>query len=198
MKYITVLIFLMLGIAFRSFAGGETINYDIILFNNKIGRMSMTHELRADGTDQYTLVTSSKAKILWMDKVNDSRYELVYKNGKLLTSTFKEIENGKVNRWCNIKWDGSKYLVDSHNGKHTFTETAGYYTITAYFEGFKKADRIFYESEGDFAIPSYPDANTMEFKTSDGHKSIYHYVNGKVNNMEFKISIATVYMVLSK
>ncbi len=180
------------------FAGAETISYDIILWNTNIGKMVMTHELRPDGTDLYTLVTNSKAKFLWLDRTNDSRYELVYKAGKLLSSVFKEIENGQVKRWCNIKWDGGKYLVESHNGKHSFTDTPGLSTITAYFFGLTKVDRIFYESEGDFAKAEYPEPNTMVFKTSDGHKSIYHYINNRINNMEFRMSIATVYMVLSK
>jgi hypothetical protein len=180
------------------YAGVETVSYDILLFNNKIGNMVVTHEAKPDGTDLYTLVTTSKAKFLWIDKSNDSRYELIYKAGKLVSSVFKEIENGQVKRWCNIKWDGSKYQVDSHNGKHTFTDSPTFSTITAYFQGLTRAGRIFYESEGDFATTEYPDANTLEFKTSDGHKSVYHYLNNKINNMEFHISIATIYMVLSK
>jgi hypothetical protein len=180
------------------YAGVESISYDILLFGNKIGKMLVTHEAKPDGTDLYTLVTTSKAKFLWIDKSNDSRYELIYKAGKLVSSVFKEIENGEVKRFCNIKWDGTKYQVESHSGKHTLAETPTFSTITAYFQGFKKTDKIFYESEGNFANTEYPEPNTMEFKTSDGHKSIYHYVNDKINNMEFKISIATIYMVLSK
>ena len=180
------------------YAAIESISYDILLFGNKIGSMVVTHEAKLDGTDVYTLITTSKAKFLWIDKSNDSRYELIYKGGKLVSSVFKEIENGERKRWCNIKWDGAKYQVESHNGKSTLTETPTYSTITAYFEGFKKVDRIFYESEGNFAKTEYPEPNTLQFKTSDGHKSIYHYVNGRINNMEFRISIATIYMVLSK
>jgi len=180
------------------FALTETVSYDILLFNNKIGKMVVNHEIRPDGTDLYTLVTTSKAKFLWIDKSNDSKYELVYKAGKLISSVFKEVENGEVKRWCNIKWDGAKYLVESHNGKHTFTDSPTFSTITAYFQGLKKVDHIFYESEGNFANTEYPDPNTLEFRSSDGHKSIYHYVNNEINNMEFHISIATIYMVLSK
>lgn len=181
-----------------TYATVENLNYDIILWNTKVGKMNITRESKPDGTDVYTLVTSSRAKFLWLDKSNDSKYTLVYKAGKLVSSVFKEIENGAVKRWCNITWDGTKYQVDSYKGKRTFTQPAGYSTITAYFQGLTKVEKIFYESEGDFATTEYPEPNTMEFKTSDGHKSVYHYVNGRLNNMEFKISIATIYMVLSK
>lgn len=193
-----LIIVILLSCCLYDFAGAETLTYDIILFNTKVGKMVITHETKPDGTDLYDLVTSSKARFLWLDKTNDSKYTLIYKAGKLLSSTFKEIENGEVKRWCNIKFDGAKYLVDSYKGKRTFTDNPGLSTITAYFQGLTKVDRVFYESEGDFAQAEYPEPNTMAFKTSDGHKSIYHYLNNRIDNMEFKISIATVYMVLRK
>jgi hypothetical protein len=196
--YKRVLIVMFQFVTLHSFAGTETLSYDISVFNTTVGKMVITHDKQADGTDLYTLVTSSKAKFLWLNKTNDSRYQLVYKAGRLLSSTFKEIENGELKRWCNIKWDGAKYQVDGYKGKRTFTDDISVSTITAYFDGSKKINRIFYESEGDFANIEYPEPNTMEFKTSDGHKSIYHYVNNKVNNTEFKLSFATVYMTLSK
>lgn len=188
----------LLAISLHMYAGTESVKYDIILFNNKVGSMVVTHETRDDGTDLYTLVTTSKAKILWIDKSNDSKYELVFKAGKLISSVFKEIENGQLKRWTNIKWDGVKYLVDGYKGKRTFSDVPTYTTISAYFEGLKKVGRIFYESEGDFADVEYPEPNTLEFKTSDGHKSVYHYVQNKLTSMEFHVTFATVYMVLSK
>ena len=184
--------------ALYGFSGPETLSYDIIVFNTTVGKMVITHDKQPDGTDLYNLVTSSKAKFLWLNKTNDSQYQLIYKAGKLISSTFKEIENGELKRWCNIKWDGVKYLVDGYKGKRTFTDNISVSTITAYFDGSKKINRIFYESEGDVANIEYPEPGTMEFKTSDGHKSVYHYVNNKVNNTEFKLSFATVYMTLSK
>ena len=197
MQKVVLSVILVIGVLQRC-CSAETVSYDILLFNNKIGKMVITHDSKPDGTEIYTLVTTSKAKILWIDKSNDSRYELTYKAGKLISSVFKEIENGERKRWCNINWDGTQYQVESHNGKHTFKDAPTFSTITAYFQGYKKVDQIFYESEGNFAKTEYPEPNTLEFKTSDGHKSIYHYLNGKVNNMEFHISIATIYMVLSK
>jgi hypothetical protein len=193
-----VLFCLFLGAALTGYAGVDSLSYDIILFNNKVGKMLITREVMANDVEVYKLITTSKAKILWIDKTNDSKYELVFKAGKLISSVFKEIENGAVKRWNNITWDGAKYLVDSYNGKRSFKDIPTYSTISAYFQGFRKVDHIFYESEADFAVVEYPEPNTLSFKTSDGHKSIYHYLNNRIINMEFRIPMATVYMVLSK
>ena len=177
------------------YAAVETIHFDILLFGDKIGDMTITHELKPDGTDYYGIVTQSKAKILWINRDNFSRYDLVYKQGKLVSSVFKEIENGEVKRWANVKWDGTHYAVDSHKGKSTFTESPKITSITMYFNQIPNTDKVFYESEGDYAKLEHPDANTWEFKSSDGHRTIYYFVNGKIHHVEIHISIATVKMM---
>ena len=187
-------VFFMLSQGFL-YSAVETINFDIMLFGDKIGVMTITHELKSDGTDHYTLETKSKAKILWINKDYFSRYDLVYKQGKLVSSVFKEIENGQAKRWTNIKWDGTQYTVDSYKGKSIFTESPNLTSITMYFQPLQNVDKVFYESEGDYAKVEHPDANTREFKSSDGHRNIYYFVNGKIHNMEFHVSIATIKMV---
>jgi hypothetical protein len=67
--------------------------------------------------------------------------------------------------------------------------------VLLFFNGIQNNKKIFYEAEGDFSELQYPEANTLEFKTSDGNRNVYHYVNEKAQNMEFHVSIATVKMV---
>jgi hypothetical protein len=176
-------------------AAVETIHYDVILFGDKIGTMTVTHEQRGDGEDVYTLETHSKTKLLWVEKENFSHYDVVYKNGKLLSSTHRELDNKKLKRWTNIIWDGKQYQVDSYKGKRTFSEVPNICAVSLYFRDCRAADRIFYEAEADYVPVTHPEANTCEFKSSDGTKNIYHYENGRIKNMEFHISIATVKMV---
>jgi hypothetical protein len=58
----------------------------------------------------------------------------------------------------------------------------------------KNQSQIFYEAKCEFTPINYKKPGTIELKTSDGHRSIYNYADGKVKGMEFHISIATVYM----
>ncbi len=179
----------------RAYAGTETIHFNVLLFGDKIGDMNVSREDKGEGTVLYVLETKSKAKVLWIDKENFTRYEVTYKNGKLVTSTHKEIENGKLKHWTNVRWDGSKYLVESYRGNRTFTEAPVYSIANIYFDDITNVKKIFYEAEADFSPMQHPEPNTWEFKSSDGNRNIYHFENGKIKDMEFKVSIATVKMV---
>ncbi len=142
----------------------------------------------------YLLDTRSKAKVLWITRENVAHYEVVYKDGKLVSSSFKEVENGEVKRWSNINWDGKQYTVDATHGKKTFTESPTYSIVCVYFQNMEQVKQIFYEIEGDFNQLQHPEPGTCEFKSSDGNRNVYHFENGTVKNMEFHLSFATIKM----
>ncbi len=147
-----------------------------------------------DSTDLYTLHAKGYLKILWMERNDETKYEVRYRNGKLISSTYRQIESGKTKKWTIVVYDGKKYQVDSYRGKRSFAEAPTYSILSLYYSNPKNINRIFYEAESDFANVKHPDGNTIEIKSSDGNRSIYRFVNGAINDMEFHISIATVYM----
>jgi hypothetical protein len=112
-----------------------------------------------------------------------------------VSSRFKEIENGALKRWTNVSWDGKQYNLEGYKGKQTFTQAPTLSIVSLFFNGISGSNKIFYEAEGDFSDLQHPDATTLEFKTSDGNRNVYHYVNGRAQSMEFHVSIATVKMV---
>jgi hypothetical protein len=176
-------------------AAAEVSHFNILLFGDKIGSLIASKEVRSDGTELYLLDSWSKAKVLWINHENTTHYEVIYKDGKLISSKFKEIENGELKRWTNITWDGKQYCVDGYKGKRTFTEAPTFSIVSIYFGNIQNAKRVFYEAEADFNELQHPEQNTWEFKSSDGNRNVYHCVNGKVQNMEFHVSVATVKMV---
>ncbi len=176
----------------------QTITCNIMLFGDKVGERVATRTQLADGTEHYTLHSKLKAKVLWINYENESHAESDYKNGKFVSSTQREVQNGSVKRWCNTKWDGTKLVVDSYKGKKTYNELPGYSIPPIYFKGLQGVARVFYEAEGDFCKVEKTDSDTFEFKSSDGTKNVYHFVNGLLDHMEFHVSIASVKMVRVK
>lgn len=173
----------------------QTQHFDIQLFGDKIGVMTVSHETKPDGSQFYIIESKSRAKILWITRDNFSHYETVYKNGKFYSSVYKEIENGKVSRWGNTQWDGSKYVAENYHGKKSFTETPAFTIVNLYFDEVKKMHRVFYDTEAEFVNVEHTDENTLEFKTSDGHRNVYHFVNGKIQQVDVHVSFATVKIV---
>jgi hypothetical protein len=190
-----LLLLLFLNVSIGTFAAIEKHDYDILLFGDKIGSMYASKELKPDGSEVYVIESNSKAKILWISRSNYSRYETVYKNGQFISSEYKEVENGKLSRWGTVKWDGKKYLVDNYAGKKTFTEIPQYTVISLYFSDVSKMKRIFYDAEANFNEVAHTDENTIEFKSSDGHRNVYHFINGILHHLEVHVSFATVKMV---
>ena len=175
-------------------AAKEGARFNIILWGNKIGHLTASKEARADCTVLYVLDSWSKAKVLWITRENVAHYEVVYKDGKLISSTFKEVENGEVKRWNNITWDGHQYHDEGGHGKKTFAQAPTYSIVCVYFQNMENVKQIFYEIEGDFNELQHPEPGTCEFKSSDGNRNVYHFENGKVKNMEFHLSFATIKM----
>lgn len=171
----------------------QTIMYDMTVLGSKFGKMVVSHKVQ-DSTELYTLDAKGKATILWMDFENETIQEVRYKGGKLISSSYREIENGKTKKWNKVSYDGHQYQVESQSGRRSFSEVPLYSVISLYFTDPMQRSRIFHEAEASYTGLKRVDANTLEIKNADGSRSVYRYEKGKLNTMEFHLAIATVYM----
>ena len=109
--------------------------------------------------------------------------------------THTEVENGKLKRWTKVKFDGQVYHVESYHGDtRTFKEPPVCCDVKIYFTDLKDIKQVFYISEANFYQPQSTGANSFEFKSSDGHRNVFFFEKGRIKNMEFHLSLATVYM----
>jgi len=186
---------LALSIMLAAGTQAQTLYFNIILFGDSVGNSVITRTHDGKGIDNYTLDSRVKAKILWMTRENHTHYESKYKDGKMISAVYYEINNGKKDKWSNIQWDGTQYQVDSYHGKKTFKEQPTHSIGSLYCDKYDASrTRFFYEPEADFNELKFPDANTAEFKSSDGNKNIYHFQNGYISNVECHTTLATIYL----
>lgn len=171
----------------------QKLSYDMYALGNKIGTMDIEKTIRADGSEYYTLKSKATAKVLWSTRTSETIYEIVYKGGKLISSSHKYYENGKLEKYCYVTANGTKYDVKSYRQTTSFTEAPTYSIVSVYFKEPKGINKIFYEAEGDFSsLKPSDEPGSYEFKSSDGNRNIYKYVNGKMMEAEFHVSIITV------
>lgn len=168
--------------------------FNMRAFGTDLGNMTVTRTILADSTEVINMNSKGTLKLLWIDRLDETLHEVRYKHGKFVSSNYKHYEKGVLKKWCYITWDGKAYQVNSHKGKSSFTEVPTYSIASLYFYDPKNVNRLFYEAEGTFSTVKHPDANTVDFKTSEGNRNVYKYVNGKLQEMEFHLSIATVTM----
>jgi hypothetical protein len=167
----------------------------MVLFGDSVGLSTITKTREAGGIDHYILDSHIKAKVLWITRENQTHYESRFKDGKMLSSTYYEINNGKKDKWSNIQYDGKEYHVDSYHGKRSFSEAPTHSIGTMYLDGYNTSrKRFFYEPEADFNDLSFPEPNTIEFKSSDGNKNVFRFRNGQITGAEFHTTLATVYL----
>lgn len=172
----------------------QTVSFDIKVFGSNIGRMDVSRIREADGVELYTIVSNSKAKILWMTKTYHSKFEVRFKNGKMISSWHFESENEKPKRWAKVVYDGKLYRVESEKGTRSFAEAPVFSDANIYFDDCSKLKRVYYLPDADFDEVTHVDGNTIEFKSTDGHRNVYFFENGKIKGMEFHLALATVYM----
>lgn len=172
----------------------EEIVFDMSVFGFTFGKMVLTKTKENDSTELYTLVAKGKTNFLWMKRKDETYYQVRYRNGKLFSSSYTQIESGVTKHWTKILFDGKKYLVDSYRGKRSFTEAPDYSVLILYFKPDFKRNKVFYEAESEFIELKYKDANTIEQKSPDGSKTIYRFINGKIKEVEVRLAIATVHM----
>jgi hypothetical protein len=114
------------GLAFlfvwQSAAYAQQYTFSMSAFGINFGKMVVTKTQENDSTELYTLNAKGYLKVLWMERNDQTLYEVRYRHGKLLSSSYKQTESGELKKWTKVAYDGTKYVVDSYKGKRTFTE----------------------------------------------------------------------------
>jgi hypothetical protein len=190
-KKITATILLLTALRMQA----QTISFRITLWGDSIGRMDVNRSTDNAGNEVFSIESKSSAKFLWIVRNGYSKFEAVYKNGKLISCTHIETENKKTKRTTSVKLNGSSYQVTSlENGNSSFTETPLCSDASIYFTEVKNLSRIFYLPDAHFYPLKQTGAHTLEFKSADGHRNVYLFENGKIKGMEFHLPLVSVYM----
>lgn len=178
-------------------ASAQLVKYDILLFNERIGTVVITRKVVGDTTEIYMLESRTKANFLWIKRENYTRYDVVYKHGKLFSSETKEIENGKIKRWNKVTYNGNSYEIDGNKGKSQLTGTIDFSVVKLFFENGTKRQKLFYESEAEVTSLKQLSPGTVEYKGSDGSRNVYVFQDGRLVSAETHVSIASIKLVPS-
>jgi hypothetical protein len=103
-------------LAFNS-ATAQKVAYSMTSFGITFGKMIVERQQVNDSTDIYTLHAKGYLKVLWMERSDESFYEVKFVNGKLVSSTFRQVESGVVKKWNKLHFNGMESVVESHKGK---------------------------------------------------------------------------------
>ncbi len=187
---------LFIGLVFNTcIFASESISFNMTLMGSKIGDLKITRTLTDDGLETYTLSSSAKAKILWIEKSQQTAYTVVYKNGVLISSDHSYIENTGNNTNCKIRFNNQVYDVQKNGKKSVLNSIPSWSVLKLYFNEPKNIHQVFYEVDASTSVIKNTEPNVYEFKTTDGNKNVYRYKNGKLMQVDVHVSPVLVKIV---
>jgi len=186
--------FILLLLCFSShFLSAQVLNFNVLLFGDKIGTMTVTRTFKSD-TVTYILNTHSRAKILWMEYDDVSHITIVYKGSKLLSCKYTEDMNGKRKYFTNIMYDGKVHHVETKDSKRVFPVPVLPSLFALYYKEPTDYNKIFFESQLFTASIKTEKVHHYSFDTKEGNKNEYLYKNGEIDKLVFHTPLATVHM----
>ncbi len=168
--------------------------YDIELFGKKIGATTIEKIDKGTGEIQYKLNSSSQVDILFTHKTSSMNFDIVYKDGKLLSSYCKNVKDG-VTEIVTIAWNGTKYVIKKGEEVLQLTSPIHVSAIQLYFNEPLDGTRIFSERMGVFCTLFKKAEGIYESKTENGVTNIYRYKKGLLYELEMSKG-ASVFMKL--
>jgi hypothetical protein len=189
----TFLSIFLIALAGRSVA--EEIVFEMSVLGIRFGTMTVTRTIENDSTELYTLHAKGKTDFLFMQRDEESRYRVRYRNGALLSSEYMHLIKGKTEKWSRITKAEGHYRVETNSGVRVLQETVDYSLLKLYFEPGQKRTRVFCEEDCAFSrLDRNPSSDSFTVTCKDGSRSTYHLKAGRVDRVELHLAAATVKM----
>lgn len=190
----TKLLLLLSVICLHSFAQNK-LNYDVVLFNKKIGETTVEKIDMGNGYTLYKLKSQSEAKLLFTSKKSLANAEILVKNGDLTTSYYKVI-NDDGETTTKAKKDDDGYEIEQNGKKLRYKKVIRNYSVLLYFQE-PKTNLLNYFSErlGEF-FNLEKIANSEYRSILRNVTSYYRYFNGKLIEVEMSKPLGSVFLKL--
>lgn len=170
--------------------------YDVELFGKKIGSTVVERIDKGNNEVEYKLSSSSSVNILFTHKTSDMIMDVIYKNGRLISSYVKNVKDD-VTEVTTVVWDGAKYVIKKGEETLVLKQVVDFSNVLLYYVEPKGRLTIFSERLGLFRN-FMPNGNGVyECKLDNGVDNIYTYKNGALVELEMSKG-ASVFMKLVK
>lgn len=178
------------------FLSAQKQNYDIELFGKKIGQTVVERTDDGKGKVQYKLKSVSEVNILFSHKTSMMDFDIIYKDGKLLSSYCKNVKDG-ITEVVTIAWEGTRYIIKKGEEVLQMNQLVDFSAIHLYYNEPKNKTKIFSERLGKFCDFIKTAEGEYECKLANGVNNIYRYKNGVLYELEMSKG-ASVFMRLAQ
>lgn len=192
MKAFPMILLAVLGSVLLSPA--QTYRFDIFLFGDKVGAMTVTRKDYGNGTVYYDLKSHSEAKVMFIKKVLDVEMNSTYEKGKMIRCYSRYVVNEKTESFVSASWDGSKYNVETEKGASIHPTQVVYSVLHLFYNEPRAQQSLWSERIGTQLPIKHKGEGIYEFKNPGAATNVYKYENGKVKEVEMQGTFGTSYM----
>lgn len=175
-------------------AAAEEIVFEMSVFGIRFGTMVVTRTIVNDSTELYTLHAKGKTDFLWMQREEESKYRVQYRNGKLHSSDYTYLNRGQTEKYSRIRLVDGHYRIETNEeGHRVLKEPVDYSLLKLYFEPERKLTRVFCEEDCAFSDLRRDTASDSFVVTcKDGSRTTYFLKDGRIDRLDIHLAVATV------
>ncbi len=168
--------------------------YDVELFGKKIGQTIVERIDKGNGEVQFKLQSKSDVNILFTHKTSVMNTDVIYKDGKMISSYCKNVKDG-VTEIVSVAWNGTKYLIKKGEEVLQLSQLIDFSSIQLYYVEPVGRTKIFSERMGQICSFAKTAEGEYECKLANGITNIYRYKKGVLYELEMSKG-ASVFMKL--
>lgn len=173
----------------------QTLKYDILLFNKKIGETSVSKIDKGNGMTLYKLKSESEAKFLFITRRSQMNADIWFKNGELYSSSFYANNDEGENLQKTIRTEDG-YVLDRNGAKRNLRRAIRHSSVQLYFSEPTILTAIFSERLGEFF--DLEKIAPAEYKSVVKNvSSYYRYKNGKLIELEMSKPTGSAFLRLA-
>ncbi len=168
--------------------------FEIELFGKKIGQTIVERIDKGDGEVQFKLQSKSDVNILFTHKTSDTHTDVIYKDGKMISSYCKNVKDGVI-EIVSVAWNGTKYIIKKGEEVLQLSQQLDFSSIQLYYHEPVGKVKIFSERIGQICSFVKTAEGEYECKLANGITNIYRYKKGVLYELEMSKG-ASVFMKL--
>jgi hypothetical protein len=157
--------------------------YDVELFGKKIGTAVIERIDKGNGETEYKMNSNTHVNILFTAKSSVLNFDVVYKDGKLISSYYKNVKDD-MTEIATVAYDGVKYIIHKGQDVLTLNQAIDFSVAMLYFTEPLGRSRIFSERLGQFLNFKNVSKGVYQCVQDNGVTNLYWYSNGVLYELE--------------
>lgn len=184
---------LILFLFFSQLFTDEKAEYDVMIWNKKIGKTFVEKNKLSDGSIEYIFKTNANAKVFFRERTSQADVSIIFKDNELKSGSCK-IERDGDWQYVEMKKVNGVYEIDNNGEKLIERNSIPFSVTMLFFEEPVGIDKIWVERLSEYTTVEKVDEHKYKMKV-DGKYNFYTYENGKLVEFMNK-NIVNVYMNL--